>query len=111
MELFQGPIVLVDNPCLEQQRPLDQTLERDQWAGVAHARGSSASDDGSVRIWDSTSGDQLAALYAFGQNEWAIVDPVGRFDTNDMDGDAPLHWLLPDDPMHILPLEIFMRDY
>jgi WD40 repeat protein len=67
--------------------------------------------DGSVRVWDTDSGDQLAALYAFGQDEWAVVDPEGRFDTNDLDGGAPLHWLVSDDPLHALPLEIFMRDY
>jgi WD40 repeat protein len=71
----------------------------------------SGSYDGSVRLWDVASGHQLAALYALGQKNWAVVDPEGRFDTNDLDGGAPLHWLVSDDPMHILPLEIFMRDY
>jgi len=41
----------------------------------------------------------------------AVVDQQGRFDTNDLDGGAPLHWLVSDDPLHALPLEIFMRDY
>jgi len=71
----------------------------------------SGSLDGSVRLWDGASGDQLAALYTFGPNDWAVVDPTGRFDTNDLDGGAPLHWLVSDDPMHALALEIFMPDY
>jgi WD40 repeat protein/uncharacterized caspase-like protein len=71
----------------------------------------SGSADGSTRVWDVASGDQLAVLYAYGEDQWVIVSPLGRFDTNDLDGGAPLHWLLPDDPMHTLPLEIFMRDY
>jgi len=71
----------------------------------------SGSGDGSVRIWDAASGNQLAALYAFGQNDWAVVDPEGRFDTNNLDGGAPLHWMVSDEPMRPLPLEIFMRDY
>jgi WD40 repeat protein/uncharacterized caspase-like protein len=71
----------------------------------------SGSSDGSVRIWDAASGNQLAALYAFDQNDWAVVDPLGRFDTNNLDGGALLHWRLSDDPIHALPLEIFMRDY
>lgn len=71
----------------------------------------SGGHDGSIRVWDAASGDQLAALYAFGQKDWVVVDPQGRFDTNDLDGGAPLHWLVPDDPTHIFPLEIFMRDY
>ncbi len=40
-----------------------------------------------------------------------MVDPDGRFDTSDLDGGAPLHWILDSDPMRPLPLEIFMRDY
>jgi WD40 repeat protein len=71
----------------------------------------SGSLDSSVRVWNAVTGDELAAVYAFGQGGWAVVDPEGRFDTNDLDGGAPLHWLVPDDPMHILPLEVFMRDY
>ena len=72
----------------------------------------SGSGDGSARIWDTASGEQLGSLYAFGKkNDWVVVDPEGRFDTNNLDGGAPLHWLLPDDPLHALPLEIFMRDY
>jgi WD40 repeat protein len=71
----------------------------------------SGSLDGSVRVWNATSGELLATLYAFDQNDWVVVDPVGRFDTNNLDGGAPLHWVLPDDPMRPLPLEIFMRDY
>jgi WD40 repeat protein len=71
----------------------------------------SGSWDGSVRVWDASTGDQLAALYGFSQKDWAVVDLQGRFDTNNLDGGAPLHWLVSDDPMHALPLEVFMRDY
>ena len=71
----------------------------------------SGSWDGTVRVWDIEKGHPLAVLYAFGKDQWVVVDPEGRFDTNDLDGGAPLHWLLPDEPMRPLPLEIFMRDY
>jgi hypothetical protein len=71
----------------------------------------SGSGDTSFRVWDAASGNQLAALYALDRNDWAVVDQQGRFDTNDLDGGAPLHWLVSDDPLHALPLEIFMRDY
>ncbi|HEY2466918.1 MAG TPA: caspase family protein [Terracidiphilus sp.] len=67
--------------------------------------------DGSVRVWDGATGDQLAALYNFESGGWTVVDPQGRFDTNNLDGGAPLHWLVSDNPTHALPLEIFMRDY
>jgi len=71
----------------------------------------SGSWDGTVRVWDIEKGHPLAVLYAFGKDQWVVVDPEGRFDTSDLDGGAPLHWLLPDEPMRPLPLEIFMRDY
>ena len=35
----------------------------------------------------------------------------GRFDTSDLDGGAPLAWVVSSEPMRALPLEIFMRDY
>ena len=69
------------------------------------------SEDGTTRLWDAASGNWLATLVSFREGGWAVVDPEGRFDTNDLDGGAPLHWIVDDDPMHPLPLEIFMRDY
>jgi len=71
----------------------------------------SGSVDGWVRIWDPDTGTQVAALIALDQIDWAIVDPKGRFDTSDLDGGLPLHWLIPNHLTQILPLEIFMRDY
>ncbi len=67
--------------------------------------------DTTTRLWDATSGKQLAALVSFDNGGWAVADPEGRFDTNDLDGGAPLVWVADRDPMRALPLEIFMRDY
>ena len=69
-----------------------------------------SSGDHTVRLWDSAAGTWLATLISFG-DYWAVVDPAGRFDSSNLDGGAPLHWTLPDDPLRPLPLEIFMRDY
>lgn len=69
------------------------------------------SQDGAARLWDAATGKELASLISFTGGGWAVVDPDGRFDTNELDGDAPLHWVVDDDPMRALPLEIFMRDY
>ncbi len=68
-------------------------------------------DDGTARLWDTASGKELAMLVSFGEGGWVVVDPNGRFDTNILDGGAPLHWILDSDPLRPLPLEIFMRDY
>jgi WD40 repeat protein len=69
------------------------------------------STDSTARIWNLESGKELATLVSFRDDNWAVVDSVGRFDTSDLDGEAPLQWVLSDDPMHALPLEIFMREY
>jgi WD40 repeat protein len=70
-----------------------------------------ASGDATSRVWDPSNGRELASLISFSDQGWAVVDPDGRFDTSDLDGGAPLAWIVDNEPMHALPLEIFMRDY
>lgn len=69
------------------------------------------SSDGTATLWDAKTGQELCTLVSFIDGTWAVVDPQGRFDTNNLDGSGALHWVVPDDPMHALQLEIFMRDY
>jgi WD40 repeat protein len=70
-----------------------------------------SSSDGSTRIWDTRTGQWMLTVVSLPNADWTVVDPAGRFDTNDLDGGAPLHWSLDSDPLRALPLEIFMRDY
>jgi Caspase domain/WD domain, G-beta repeat len=70
-----------------------------------------ASSDGGIHFWDVQSGNLLATAVSFGDGGWAVVTPDGRFDTNTLDGAAPLQWIVSDEPLRPLPLEIFMRDY
>jgi WD40 repeat protein len=42
----------------------------------------SGSDDGTAKLWDVASGRLLATLFSLEQNEWVVVMPDGRFDTN-----------------------------
>jgi hypothetical protein len=44
-------------------------------------------------------------------DNWVVVTPDGRFDTNNLDESKGLHWIMPDAPLRAFPLEIFMRDY
>jgi hypothetical protein len=67
--------------------------------------------DTTTRLWDSATGRELATLLSFENGGWAVTDPDGRFDTSDLDGGAPLVWVVDSEPMRALPLEIFMRDY
>jgi WD40 repeat protein len=68
-------------------------------------------NDGATRYFDVATGQLVATAVSFRARGWAVVDPEGRFDTSDLDGGAPLHWIASDDPLRPLPLEIFMRDY
>ncbi len=71
----------------------------------------SASHDGTVMLWDITTGKWLAKLISFTDGSWAVVDPEGRFDTNNLEEIKGLHWIMPDDPLTPLPLETFMKEY
>jgi WD40 repeat protein/uncharacterized caspase-like protein len=71
----------------------------------------SGSDDETIRLWSVAAGDLLATLTMFDDGNWAVADPQGRFDTANLERMPYLHWVIPDDPLTPLPLEIFMRVY
>jgi WD40 repeat protein/uncharacterized caspase-like protein len=71
----------------------------------------SGSGDGTARLWDTQTGQELCRLISFHDGSWAVVDPEGRFDTDNLEEIRGLHWLVPDEPLRPLPAEIFMRDY
>jgi WD40 repeat protein/uncharacterized caspase-like protein len=71
---------------------------------------------GTAQLWRAGSGTLLAGtllatLSSFREGGWVVVAPDGRFDTSELDGTAPVHWMVDDQPFRALPLEIFMRDY
>ena len=65
------------------------------------------SGDGTTKLWDVEAGKELASLYGFRDGSWAVVDPEGRFDTDKIEGNAALHWVIDGDPMRVLPLAAF----
>ena len=67
--------------------------------------------DATTRLWNISNGEEVCKLIAFFDREWAVVAPDGRFDAGNLDDIEGLSWIVPDDPMHPVPLEIFMRDY
>jgi len=71
----------------------------------------SASHDQTTRIWNSETGRELIRLVSFTNGTWVVATPEGHFDTNNLEEIKGLHWLISDDPLRTLPLEIFMRDY
>jgi WD40 repeat protein len=65
----------------------------------------------SVSLWNADSGTEFCRLVSFRDGTWVVVNSEGRFDTNNLEAIRGLNWIVPDDPMRTLPLEIFMRDY
>ena len=78
---------------------------------LSDSRFVSASLDGTIRFWDTTTGEHLAQLLMLSDDSYVVVDPSGRFDTNRVETIKGLSWIMPDDPLTALPIEIFMRDY
>jgi hypothetical protein len=69
------------------------------------------STDTTSKLWDAATGRELCTLISFDDGTWAVTDPDGRFDTNDLERAGNLHWVLPDDPFHALPVTVFLRQY
>lgn len=70
-----------------------------------------ASADGALRLWRLEDGDLVATAVTFTDGSWAVVAPDGRFDSGDLEAVEGLTWVFNDDPLHGLPIEVFMRDY
>jgi len=66
---------------------------------------------GGTRVCDLDDGHLLCDLVSFSDGSWAAVNSEGRYDTNQIDSLAGLSWILPDQPMRPLAVDIFMRDY
>ena len=72
---------------------------------------SSTEDGGITKLWDIPTGDLIGTLVSNNAGQWVFVSPSNRFDTSDLEEIQSVNWVMPDDPMQALPLEIFMRDY
>jgi len=68
-------------------------------------------EQGEVALFSTTDGRLLARLYSFADGSWTVVDADGRFDTNRLESNTNLHWVMPDEPMRAYPVELLMRDY
>ncbi len=89
-------------PAAAEERPREALIIQ----GLA-----AAIDGNTVVLRDPASGDWKARLVSFNDGRWAVIDPDGRFDVADLEDMPHLHWVMPDDPLTPLPIEIFMRDY
>jgi len=69
------------------------------------------SQDGTIRVCEVPSLREVLRLFSLRDGSVVAVTPDGRFDTNNLEEIKGLHWVMLDDPLRALPLEIFMRDY
>jgi WD40 repeat protein len=72
----------------------------------------SASWDGTVKLWNSETGENLATFVPFDKDEWVVFTSDGRFNTNlDFETLSRLNWIWPADPFKPLSIRVFIRDY
>ena len=84
---------------------LDASMTRDsRWVATVDV-------EGNTILWDTKSGREAVRLLSLNNGGWVVVAPDGRFDAADLEENMALDWIVPDDPMRLLPIEIFMRDY
>ncbi len=99
----------------EPDLPRRLTGHLDTVLGVAFEPGSrwlaSVSLDRTVRLWSTERAAPLAVLASLEADGWLVADPEGRFDTSDLDDSSGMGWVLPDDPLRALPVELFLQEY
>ena len=82
-------------------------------SGVAGKYVISSHEDGTFRFWsfDSDKMSLTATVFISREGHWTVADPAGRFDSDSLDDNATLHWVVSNEPLQPLPLEMFMRQY
>jgi WD40 repeat protein len=50
--------------------------------------------DGTTTLFNVDSGNELARLYTFNDGNWAIFDPAGHFDSNNLDNNPDIYWII-----------------
>lgn len=68
--------------------------------------------DAVMKLWEGEKNEPLVRLIALGKDDWIVTTADGRFDTNkSLDNVEGLHWIVNDEILQPLPLDVFMRQY
>ena len=70
-----------------------------------------ATDDRTVRVYDLEAKKLVLQFAETEDGDWLAVAPDGRFDSSNLDEIKSMHWVMSDEPLRPLPIELFMRDY
>ena len=97
------------------------TLKVSEYAGGGVATGAiKESSDGlkvfvptasGVDIFDALRAEKIGSLHSLDDGGWLTVSADGRFDAGDVESLSAGNWVMADDPLRPLPLEIFMREF
>jgi WD40 repeat protein len=69
-------------------------------------------ENGKLDWHDFKTGRLIVTLVTTGETDWVVATPDGRFDTNKpLDRIEGLHWVVNDEILKPLPLDVFMRQY
>lgn len=107
------------NPKASAQKPL-KVLQGHTYYITSLAFGkdgswlASSSGDGLIKFWNTKSGKEICTALPIGKDDWAVVDPSGRFDASNLDSLTDLFWRFEDTKTNfaqMLPVEVFMRQY
>jgi len=70
-----------------------------------------AETSGVISLWEVQSGARLVRLVSLFNGDWAVIGEDGRYDASDPGNFPALGWVLPDDPLRSLPVELFYREF
>ncbi|SLN42941.1 WD domain, G-beta repeat [Falsiruegeria litorea R37] len=70
-----------------------------------------AETSGVISLWEVQTGARLVRLVSLLSGDWAVLGEDGRYDASDPGNFPALGWVLPDDPLRSLPVELFYREF
>lgn len=69
-------------------------------------------ENNKLNLFEAKSKKIILTLNALDENDWVVTTSDGRFDTNkSLDNIEGLHWIVNDEILNPLPLDVFMRQY
>jgi WD40 repeat protein len=69
-----------------------------------------AGTDGTIKLWNTNSGAELASMISIDENDWAVVAPDGLFDSSPAAWNKLL-WRAPQNTFDYAPVEAYFSDF
>jgi WD40 repeat protein len=62
-------------------------------------------DDGTARLWNTSTGEELCRLISFRDGTWAVLDQEGRYDASGGGEVQGMHWVVGNEPIDLTQLK------